>query len=211
MSARTVVDRLREEYFRLLPHVHRVAGQLEAEINFHVVSIARSLEEHEQLLMVSRVKECESAVESLRKKQEFGAFIEDRPEPYSLTELDDLAGVRVLAFPRGRLKDIDDALRKRFRDWTSNGISELDGGGHSYFGYCQSGDQRQQVRGEYQIVSMLIGRYWDVEHAALYKYRGRARIDEVRESHRQVVQALKEFEATYEKALLRQQSLPDVS
>jgi hypothetical protein len=205
MPARTVVDLLREEYFRLLPHIRLVVGQLEAEIKFHVRSISRSLEEYEQLVVVSRVKECESAVESLRNKQQFQAFNEDRPELYSLTDLDDLAGVRVLAFPLGRLGKIDDALRERFGDWTSNGISEIDGGGHSYFGYCQSGDEPHRVRGEYQIVSMLIGRYWDVEHAALYKYRGGARLDDVRAKHREVVHALQEFEATYESAHLPQQ------
>jgi hypothetical protein len=32
-AKRTIEDRLREEYFQLLPEIRRVAGQLEAQIN----------------------------------------------------------------------------------------------------------------------------------------------------------------------------------
>jgi ppGpp synthetase/RelA/SpoT-type nucleotidyltranferase len=206
MPARTVVDQLREEYFRLLPQIRRVAGQLEAEIKFHVRTISHDLQEHEQLVVVSRVKECESAIESLRLKQEFGTFDEDRPDLYTLASLSDLAGVRILAFPSSRLGEIDLSLRMQFKDWERNGISEDAGGGYSYFGYCASS---RQVQAEYQIVSLLIGRYWDVEHAALYKYRGGARLDEVQEKHRAVVTALKAFEAAYQRALAQPHDAPE--
>lgn len=102
-AGRTVEDRLREEYFQLLPEIRRVAGQLESQINYHLLSIANELEEYEQLLVKSRVKECESAVDGLRRRQEGASFDNDRPARYTLTSLNDLAGVRVLVFPRRRL------------------------------------------------------------------------------------------------------------
>jgi ppGpp synthetase/RelA/SpoT-type nucleotidyltranferase len=49
-------------------------------------------------LVTSRVKECESALDSLRRRQEGATFDSGRPELYSLDKLNDLAGVRVLAF-----------------------------------------------------------------------------------------------------------------
>lgn len=98
---RTVEDRLREEYFQLLPQIRRVAGQLESQINYHLLSIVNELEEYEQLLVKSRIKECESAVDALRRRQEGATFDNDGTTRYTLTSLNDLAGVRVLVFPRG--------------------------------------------------------------------------------------------------------------
>src|SRR5882724_8626738 len=41
---RTIEDRLREEYFVLLPEIRRVTEQLEAETRYHVLPICRELE-----------------------------------------------------------------------------------------------------------------------------------------------------------------------
>jgi hypothetical protein len=74
-DGRTIEDRLREEYFQLLPEIRRVAGQLESQINYHLLPIANALEPHEQLIVKSRIKECESAVDALRRRiQEGGIF-----------------------------------------------------------------------------------------------------------------------------------------
>ena len=39
-AERTVEDRLREEYFDLLPEIHRVADRLEAEIRYLMLPIS---------------------------------------------------------------------------------------------------------------------------------------------------------------------------
>jgi hypothetical protein len=97
---RTIEDRLREEYFDLLPDIRRVVNELEAEVRHCLVPLFLRLDLHERLIVSGRVKECDSALESLRRRQEGATFDSDRPELYSLTDLKDLAGVRVLAFPR---------------------------------------------------------------------------------------------------------------
>ena len=102
-AERTVEDRLREEYFNLLPEIHRVADRIEAEIRYLMLPISGRLERHERLAVKCRVKSCESALEKLRAHQETGTFRRSQPEIYTLTSLNDLAGVRVLAFPRNRL------------------------------------------------------------------------------------------------------------
>ena len=100
MDERTVEDRLREEYFDLLPEVRQVTWQIETEIRYHTLSVFHGLAHSEQLIIKSRVKECESALQSLRRRQEGGTFDTDKPDDYSLLHLPDLAGVRVLVFPR---------------------------------------------------------------------------------------------------------------
>ena len=54
-AERTAEDRLREEYFTLLPEIHRVADQLEAEIRYHMLPISGRLERHERLAVKCRV------------------------------------------------------------------------------------------------------------------------------------------------------------
>jgi ppGpp synthetase/RelA/SpoT-type nucleotidyltranferase len=81
------------------------------------------LDEYERLLVTSRVKECESALDSLRRRQEGATFDSGQPASYSLDSLNDLAGVRVLAFPHSRLKEADRKLRERFPLWTPDPVS----------------------------------------------------------------------------------------
>jgi ppGpp synthetase/RelA/SpoT-type nucleotidyltranferase len=167
-AGRTVEDRLREEYFTLLPEICRVADQLEAEIRYLLLPISGRLHRYESLAVESRVKSCESALDKLRRHQETRDFKDRPPETYTLTSLNDLVGVRVLAFPRNWLVDIDRRLRSAFPNWTPDPVED-DGEvqAFKYHGYCAQASLR--VRGEYQVVSMLTGLFWKVEHAAIYK------------------------------------------
>jgi hypothetical protein len=158
---RTVEDRLREEYFDLLPNIRRVVDELEAEVKHCLVPISLRLDEYERLDVTSRVKECESALDSVRRRQEGATFDSGRPELYSLDILNDLAGVRVLVFPHSRLAEADRELRERFPSWTPDpvpGYSENDGPlALKYFGYCKAS---RKIRAEYQIVPMLTALFW---------------------------------------------------
>jgi hypothetical protein len=202
---RSVEDRLREEYFTLLPEIRRVADQLEAEVKYHIRFIAARLRRHERLAVKFRVKSCESALEKLRAQQEGAAFDESLPAIYSLTGLNDLAGVRVLAFPRGRLADIDSKLRKVFPSWTADPVE--DDGDILAFKYHGKRRKSDRIKGEYQVVSMLTGLFWEVEHSAIYKpdieLRGIDQNFGMRERTRDVAKALRAFEEYFE-ALSRQ-------
>jgi ppGpp synthetase/RelA/SpoT-type nucleotidyltranferase len=114
---RTVEDRLREEYFDLLPDIRRVVGELEAVVKHCLLPISLQLHKYERLVVTARVKECESAVDALRRRQQGATFNRKRPNLYTLAELNDLAGVRILAFPRSRLAEADRKLRKQFPSW----------------------------------------------------------------------------------------------
>jgi hypothetical protein len=211
MDNRAIEDRLREEYFRLLPDIRRVAEHLEAEVKYLVLPIRRKLDRYEQVVVTSRVKDCESAVDSLRRKQEGATFDTEQPTLYTLRDLSDLAGVRVLAFPSGRFAEVDDEIRKRFESWEADpitlGEAELPLVPR-YSGYCR--EASDSVRGEIQIVPMLIGLFWEVENSAIYKpspdLKRVATDPEMRRCASEVYKALRAFERRFE-ALLGNQKL----
>jgi hypothetical protein len=206
MPERTVEDRLRDEYFRLLPDARRVAEELEARVRHCLLPISLELDNYERLVVTSRIKDCESAVEALRRRREGATFDPDRSDSYTLTALPDLAGVRVLCFPRNRWIEANDLLRKEFSSWTSDPVTA---GGASfetiafkYHGYCEVSTK---IRGELQLVPMLIGLFWQVEHSAIYKpspqLKGVLLKLEMQQRTSAVLQALEAFEDEFEKAL----------
>jgi hypothetical protein len=197
MAERMIEDQLREEYFDLLPEIRRVLWQLEAEIRYHTLHILRDLRPHEQLVVKSRVKECESALKTLRRggQRNEGRMLDPgRPETYSLLNLPDLAGVRVLAFPHSRLVQVDETLRGHFQDWSSKPVKDDSGAilAPKYYGYCDKVSRR--VQGEYQVVPMLLGLFWEVEHSAMYKFKRVASSKEMKEHRASVEHALSSFE-----------------
>jgi hypothetical protein len=204
---RTIEDRLREEYFDLLPDIRRVAEHLEAEVKYLVLPIRRKLDRYEQVVVTSRVKDCESAVDSLRRKQEGSTFDTERPTLYTLRDLGDLAGVRVLAFPSSRLAEVDEEIRKRFDSWEPGPVTGLGEAelklASKYGGYYREASDR--IRGEIQIVPMLIGLFWEVEHSAVYKpspkLKGVAAHPEMQRCASEVYKALRAFERQFEALL----------
>jgi ppGpp synthetase/RelA/SpoT-type nucleotidyltranferase len=208
MAERTVEDRLRQQYFDLLPDIRVVLEHLEAEIRYRLIPISRNLDKFERVHIRARVKDCESAIESLRRRQEGAIFYAGRIESYSLTNLKDLAGVRVLAFPQSRLAEIDSALREAFPAWNADPIR----GDHDetlafkYWGYCSRNDI---VSGEYQIVSALTGLFWEIEHFAIYKptprLKGVTQSLRMQERSRNVLETLRAFEQEFER-LVRSES-----
>jgi hypothetical protein len=202
MPDRTIEDRLREEYFDLLPDIRRVAWQLETEIRYATLPIQRTLTHSEQLIVKSRVKECESALKTLSRAREGRTFDPERPGDYSLLSLPDLAGVRVLVFPRKRLTEVDRVLHERFPSWTAKPLKNDEGAvlAPKYFGHCE--DVGTKVLGEYQIVPMLLGLFWEVEHSAIYKpdprLSGRANSREMKRLRKDVETTLARFEDGFE-------------
>jgi hypothetical protein len=198
-----IINQLREEYFDRLPEIRRVMGYLEAEVRYHTRHILQGLRDYEQLVIRSRVKDCESAIQTLRrKKDEGGTFDPERPEKYLLTDLPDLAAVRVLVFPRKRLIEVDNVLRARFTDWNPDPVPVGRGAVQvpKYCGICS--EVSLKIQAEYQIVPMLIGLYWQVEHAAIYKppplLKGKAGSSPINDLSVDVECALLNFEAEFE-------------
>jgi hypothetical protein len=68
MTVRTIEDRLREEYFDLLPEIRRVSEHVEAEVSYHALPVSDRLDRFEKLVVSFHVKECESALDSRRRR-----------------------------------------------------------------------------------------------------------------------------------------------
>lgn len=203
MIERSIEDKLREEYFKILPIVRRIRERLEAEVRFNLIPILNTLQAHERFEVHSRVKDCESAINALRRRQEGSLFDTDQPNKYSLTQLKDFAGVRVLVFPRALVDRVDKCLRIHFCSWTADHVPGYNEGDENqalkYFGFCSEEDH---IHGEIQIVPMLTGLFWQVEHEAIYKpkpeFKSIANSLEMKERTQDVLDALKAFEETFE-------------
>ena len=211
MIARTVEDHLREEYFRLLPGVRRIAEELETEVRHCLLPLLDTLDKHEKLRVTSRIKDCESALGALRRRQEGAIFDPGQVDRYSLSSLHDLAGVRVLAFPRRIWVEADRVLRRhpQFASWTSDPVrlwpNEEQLLAFKYHGYCS---RSASLRAELQIAPMLIGLFWEVEHSAIYKLSPQFKgvLAGMNERTRKVYEALTDFEFEFER-LIRRDSL----
>jgi ppGpp synthetase/RelA/SpoT-type nucleotidyltranferase len=202
MTTRSVEDTLREEYSDLLPDIRRTVGELDARARYAMMPIALGLKlRHEQIVVRSRVKDCESAIGALRRRQEGKLFDQAAPEKYYLKNLPDLAGVRILVFPRQHVDNVKTAMHSAFPSWQADHILDEDGEqvlAWKHNGFC-TGSHR--VRCEYQIVPMLVGLFWEVEHAAIYKpdrqLMGVSREPLMRERTQVVLAALKDFEEEF--------------
>ncbi len=171
-----VFRNLSEGYVRLLPTLRRIVWHLETEIRYWTLPILNHLEHHEQLLIKSRVKDCESAIKKVLDRE--GNMPDpDRLEEYTLRSLRDLVGVRVLVFPSEKLGQVDALLRKSepFQAWTPDPITYARGflRAPSYYGLCAA--VSPDIYAEYQVVPALIGHFWEVEHSAMYKPAGSAK------------------------------------
>src|SRR4051812_38414436 len=78
---RTVEDRLRAEYFQLIPDMQRTLVALEADVRHHLLPVMIALNRYEQVRIGARLKECESAIDSLRRRQQTHVSIPRALEP----------------------------------------------------------------------------------------------------------------------------------
>jgi ribosome-associated translation inhibitor RaiA len=208
MAQRTVADRLREEYSLLSPEINRVLLQLQTAIAHLLLEATLGLKHHERIHIEARAKECESAIDALRRRVEARQFDEDTPERYSLTRLPDLAALRVLVFPRPRLEEVHASVRRKYGHWTADPVetgTPAKWRAWKYYGYCPVSSQ---VQAELQVVPMLTGLFWQVEHDAFYKprdpvLRGAANKPVVREHTEAVYDAFEALEAILEQELRR--------
>jgi ppGpp synthetase/RelA/SpoT-type nucleotidyltranferase len=205
-AARQVEDRLRAEYVDLLPSMQRTFTALMTEVNHVLLPTILTLDRYEQILVKGRLKGSESAIDSLRRRQELGRFDLDRAETYSLTTLPDLVGIRVLAFPQRRLSDVRRILETepRLSAWSSDHIENSNAAqppvAFKYQGFWNVDDH---FRSEVQIVSVLIGLFWEVEHSAIYKptprLQGAASSIAMKDRNDAVLKALQQFEEEFDR------------
>ena len=171
MTERTVEDHLREEYSLLLPGIKRVLLQLQTKIASLLLAPTLDLKHHERIQVEARVKDCDSAIYSLRRREEAGGFDEERAHEYSLTKLPDLAALRVLVFPKIRLEQVHNLLSENYADWTADPVMTGSPPKFRAWKYHGIGPADSRIRAEIQVAPMLTGLFWQIEHDAFYKPR----------------------------------------
>lgn len=211
MPAREIEDRLREEYFTGVPTLSRVAEHFKTQVQYLLLTITAGLSSFESVIVKSRVKDCNSAIDALRRRSVGGAFDRDSPESYSLFSLKDLVGVRVLAFPSVRVVEVDRLLREHFADWTADDVLDKETGerlAFKYYGLCRAASTT--VICEYQVTSLLTGLFWEVEHAAIYKpapnLKGLTDSPVMQKRTSEVYRALEAFEEEFEAQVRRSEN-----
>ena len=202
MKLQSTEDRLRAEYFQLLPALRRVREHLETQIRYALLPLSGSAATHERVVVTSRIKECESAIEKLRRKEEGRQFNPDLMSSYTLTSLKDLVGVKVLTFPRKLRVLADSALRETFPDWTADPFREGSKLGFKYVGRSAANDT---ISAEYQILPTFVGMFWDLEHTAVYKRdpalaSSRREVIALKEKSSEAILALIAFEDSVERS-----------
>ena len=208
MKKRTVKDRLREEYSLLSPDIQRVLLQLRTDVDHLLLETRLNLKHHERIHIEARAKECDSAIESVRRREEARQFDEGTPKKYTLKRLPDLAALRVLVFPKSRLEEVHEIVRSRYSDWTPDPVKTgkpPKQRAWKYHGYCSTSSD---IQAEIQIVPMLTGLFWQIEHDAFYKprdpiLRGAVNKPSVRKRAELVYKAFEELEEILEKELQR--------
>lgn len=207
-DARQVEDRLRAEYVELLPAMHRTLTAMTTEVNHVLLAAILELDPHEQIVVKGRIKDSESAVDSLRRRQRLGRFDLEHVERYSLTTLPDLIGIRVLVFPQRRLQNVRRILEAepRLSGWIDDHLSSPDSTqspiGFKYHGLWNPTDP---FRSELQVVSLLIGLFWEVEHSTIYKpaprLQGIAGSMSMKSKNDAVLAALQQFEQEFDRQI----------
>ena len=199
-SVRTVEDRLRAEYFALLPKMRLTLLAIETEVSHLLLPLVMDLKPYERILVRSRLKECESAVDSLKRRQEGRVFDTEKAESYSLTKLRDLVGIRVLTFPRQQARDAERVLRPYVSQWTADPVPGENAGDEPLALKYYGSRPTDPITAEIQIVPALIGLFWELEHTALYKHsfrRGEI-LPSVKARAAAVIGALRGFEEEFE-------------
>lgn len=205
-KVRLVEDLLRAEYVALLPSMQRILAQVETEVRYALLPLTLPLDRYERVLVRGRLKESESAVDSLRRRQEGGTFDPEAPERYSLTTLPDLVGIRILTFPHRHFENVRRVLSPMTDAWAPD---HLDGvnlpGAPVALKYAGLRNPTDVVKIEIQIVSLLVGLFWEVEHAAIYKpsprLRGVEKSPAMQSKTAAVLSALRDFEEEFDRQI----------
>jgi hypothetical protein len=110
-----------------------------------------------------------------------------------------------MAFPERRVADAHNALRGTLSNWKADPVPSVDGSSTplalKYFGKWSPD---AHITAEVQIVGLLIGLFWEVEHSAIYKpnpnLHGAVRSNVIQRRD-DVLSALQAFEGAFDEAI----------
>ncbi len=199
---RLVEDYLREEYILLSPVLRKIRKNLETEIKKQILPIINRLQPYERVSVVSRIKDMESAIEKLQSKQEGKTFQQNAPEKYSLKQLKDLVGLRVLYFPATLKQQILDIIFNNYKSWKDDHVVDFETGKdiiiHKFHGSIRIA---KDIVAEIQIMPVLYSGFLNLEHDIIYKphqeYKGISRSLKVKKEKNKLMVQFQQFENVF--------------
>lgn len=197
-SGYKVFCKLRQEYYDLLLKMEALNKKLKLEILCALKELIVGLKPYQRIDVVSRIKECESAIRALQRRRDNEGNVFDENNNCSLTGLHDLVGARIFYFPLELKDEIKKLLNKKFKFWEYDPIKIGNEEIPKFYGKIGG----HELDAEYQIVPMLVGAFWDIEHSLYYKphpqYKNIKDSLFLKDSYNNAIKALYEFEKKFE-------------
>lgn len=194
---------IRKSYHELLPVLKKIESLLVSKVQWYLRSEKFNLKEYERISVESRIKSCDSSLEKLVKKYpapgQEGSNIRryiNTSNDFSLDKLSDLVGIRILVFPSSKILRIQKIISREF-SWKLD--PEFFAFGSQFQGRLRG---CKKIGCEIQIIPMLIGKFWDVEHFVRYKphpsYRFRIKNDtEINDLSKDIYELLENFQVRF--------------
>lgn len=195
-----IESQLQLEYLKIANKLYKAQEYIEIEIKHTIKTQLLKAVHANKILISSRVKDCNSAIISLKKKEEGRVFRDNKQ--YSITQLNDLIGIRVSVFPLTLLELVktplldylDSNFEKQFQtDHTT--IEKYD-----IYKYRGIHNQFSEFKCEIQLIPMLISKFWDIEHDVFYKPASPHDAPPMKDAYYAVINSLYNFERTYEES-----------
>ena len=148
---------IQEEYKNLRPALNKLRKKVKKEIRTCLSDFTQSLEPWQRIEIRSRIKECNSAIDSLRKRN----F-------HTLNDLVDLVGIRIVVFPASLAEKVEGVLIDYFKtlvpDHYFYAKNEI-----AFRKYNGLTDDTTKIKCEIQIMPEILYSLVEVEHDFFYK------------------------------------------
>ncbi len=195
-----VESRLQLEYLKVASALYKAKEYIEIEIKHTIKTQLLEAVHANKILISSRVKDCNSAITALKKKEEGRVFRDGRQ--YSITQLNDLIGLRISVFPLTLLELVQSPLlsylENNFEQPFQTDHTTIEN--YDIYKYRGIHNQFSEFNCEIQLIPMLISKFWDTEHDVFYKPASPHDAPPMKEAYDAVIKSLYSFEKTYEES-----------
>lgn len=195
-----IESQLQLNYLKIANELFQAKEYIEIEIKHTLKTLLLEPVHANKILISSRVKDCNSAITSLKMKEEGGVFRDDKK--YLITQLNDLVGLRISFFPLTLLERVKPQLLSYLKNNFEQTVEPDDSsiGNYNIYKFRGIHNKFSKFACEIQLIPMLISKFWDVEHDAFYKPANPHDAPPMKKAYDKVIESLYDFEKTYEES-----------
>ena len=171
-----------KEYSNKIEKFKKIEEKLYFEVCHFLSDDKYNLNEFQHIEITSRIKSYSSAEKKLRNQLELTAH-----DKSSIFDLDDIIGIRISVFPLTLLRNIEKKLDEKFKSWKKEKSC------HGRYSVYKHRSNYEKANCEIQLVPMLVGKFWDVEHSVIYKSK-LSKNEDLNKSYDVIINALHDYE-----------------